>query len=85
MPELPLSRGASNEVAHFRVRRECFLDADGSVHGDLPGFARDRSDVVGLYEAMFQRFQIKAQTMRIPRWPTGRRIRSVEFQTPHRC
>jgi len=52
MPELPLSHGASNEVAHFRVRRECFLDADGSVHGDLPGFAQDRREVVELYEAM---------------------------------
>ena len=52
MAELPLGHGATNEVAQFHVRRECFLDADGSVHGDLPGFAQDRGEVVGLYEAM---------------------------------
>lgn len=52
MSDLPLNHGATREVRHFRVRCECFLDADGIVHGDLPDFARDRSEVVGLYEAM---------------------------------
>ena len=52
MAELPLSHGATNEVAQFHVRHECILDADGSVHGDLPEFAQDRAEVVGLYEAM---------------------------------
>ena len=52
MTELPLSHEATNEVTQFHVRRACFLDADGSVHGDLPGFAQDRDEVVALYEAM---------------------------------
>ena len=50
--ELPLDPGATDDVGHFRVRRECFLDADGSVHGELPDFARDRGEVVTLYQAM---------------------------------
>jgi pyruvate dehydrogenase E1 component alpha subunit len=50
--ELPLDPGATDDVGHFRVRRECFLDADGSVHGELPDFARDRAEVVTLYQAM---------------------------------
>ncbi len=49
MSELQLSYGATREVGHFRVRRECFLDADGTVHGELPSFAQDRGEVVGLY------------------------------------
>ena len=52
MSELPLNPGATHEVGRFRVRHECFLDADGSLHGDLPDFARDRDEVIGLYEAM---------------------------------
>ena len=52
MSELQLNPEASDDVAHFRVRRECFLDADGNVHGDLPDFARARDTVVELYQAM---------------------------------
>jgi len=52
MSDLQLDQGATKRVRHFQVRCECFLDADGTVHGDLPTFARDRSEVVGLYEAM---------------------------------
>ena len=52
MSELHLNDGATREVGHFRVRCECFLDADGTVHGELPSFAQDRSEVVQLYEAM---------------------------------
>lgn len=52
MTELPLTPGATDEVGHFRVRRECFLDADAVVHGELPAFARDRDTVAALYQAM---------------------------------
>jgi len=52
MSELPLNREATDDVVHFRVRRERFLDADGAVHGELPAFARNRDTVVGLYRAM---------------------------------
>jgi pyruvate dehydrogenase E1 component alpha subunit len=52
MSELPLNHEATDDVAHFRVRRECFLDADGGVHGELPAFAQDRDAVVELYRAM---------------------------------
>ena len=52
MSELQLNPEATGDVGHFRVRRECFLDADGSVHGDLPDFAQDRDEVVELYRAM---------------------------------
>jgi len=52
MSELPLNQEATDEVAHFRVRRECFLDAEGAVHGELPAFAQDRDAVVELYRAM---------------------------------
>ncbi len=43
---------ASREVAAFRVRSTCFLDADGTVHGELPAFAERREDMVGMYRAM---------------------------------
>ena len=52
MTELPLSHGATREVGPFHVRCERFLDADGIVHGELPSFARDRTEIVRLYEAM---------------------------------
>ena len=39
-------------VAHFEVERIGTIAADGSLIGELPGFAQERSELVTLYRAM---------------------------------
>ena len=59
-----------NEVASFHVYSTSYVDPDGTPQGDLPGFADDPDELIGMYRAMVLTRTFDAKAVALQR--TGR-------------
>ena len=61
----PNGKRSLSVIAHFDVRRRRYLAPDGTVAGELPGFAADTASLIALYRAMVltRTFDLKAVSL----------------------